>query len=185
MADEQNTTTAPAAEDQGAGTQDSPPQAPQTDEAQQIPPTETDGTEDAQSANDERHEDALPEWARAELANVRKEAARYRVAARELREALEKAKSPEEYEAASARVAELETELHRERLARAYGLPEGLASRITGTTDEEREADARQLAELFNSRTIPRGRGGLNPSQKPADPSDPAALARLIPRGRH
>ncbi|RKN09648.1 hypothetical protein [Streptomyces radicis] len=136
-----------------------------------------------QATGDERDEDALPDWARAELTSVRKEAARYRVAAKELRETLAAAKSPEEFEAASARVTELETELHRERLARTYQLPDFLASRITGETEEEREKDAQALAEAFNARTVPVGRGGLDPSAEES-PSDPAALARLVPRGR-
>ncbi|MFB7495871.1 hypothetical protein ACFC09_14400 [Streptomyces sp. NPDC056161] len=64
------------------------------------------------------------------------------------------------------RVAELETELHRERLGRVHQLPNNVAARINGDTAEEREADARTLAGLFRSRTLPRGRGGLDPNER-------------------
>lgn len=131
----------------------------------------------------ERDEAGLPDWARAELTSVRKEAAKYRIAAKELRESLSKAKSPEDFEAATARVAELETELHRERLARKYRLPDALAGRVSGETEEARDADARALAEAFHTRAVGLGRGGLDPSEK-TTPKDPATLAGLIPRRR-
>ncbi|MGY4952113.1 hypothetical protein [Streptomyces nigrescens] len=169
---------------------------------QNAPSTETDETpehvpdptaEDANTAQEpatespegepERDEAGLPDWARTELAGVRKEAAKYRVAAKELRESLAKAKSPEDFAAATARVAELETDLHRERLARTYRLPDVLAARVTGETEEAREADAKALAEAFHTRSVGLGRGGLDPSEK-TTPKDPAALAGLIPRRR-
>jgi hypothetical protein len=62
------------------------------------------------------------------------------------------------------RVAELETDLHRERLGHAYNLPDAVAARITGTTAEERETDAKRLADVFHTRTLPVGRGGLDPT---------------------
>ena len=34
-----------------------------------------------------------------------------------------------------------------------------------GTTDEERESDAQQLARLIPAHTVPLGRGGLDPSE--------------------
>ncbi|MFD9813990.1 hypothetical protein [Streptomyces sp. NPDC059080] len=158
------------------------PETPTGDPA----PTTTDepAPDGAQSDDGEQDETALPDWARTELASVRKEAAKYRVAAKELRESLAKATSPEEYEAASARVAELETELHRERLARKYQLPEAVAARVTGETEDAREADAKALAEVFHTRTVPLGRGGLDPAEKPTTPKDPAALAALVRRRR-
>ncbi|MFE7317698.1 hypothetical protein ACFU7T_32025 [Streptomyces sp. NPDC057555] len=104
---------------------------------------------------------------RAELKAVRAEAAR----------------SPEEYQAVADRAAELETDLHRERLAHRYGLPDALAARISGADDDAREADAKTLAELFHGRADGMGRGGLDPSAKPVS-NDPAELAAGIPRGR-
>lgn len=177
--DEQTTPTAQSDE--------SPEHVPGPETATGDPaPTATDETapDGAESDDGEQDETALPDWARAELASVGKEAAKYRVAAKELRELLAKAKSPEEYEAASARVAELETDLHRERLACKYQLPDAVAARVTGETEEAREADAKALAEVFHTRTVPLGRGGLDPTEKPTTPKDPAALAALVRRRR-
>ncbi|MFF2808634.1 hypothetical protein ACFVT2_15955 [Streptomyces sp. NPDC058000] len=120
---------------------------------------------------------------RAELKAVRAEAARYRTKARETAESLKAARSPEEFQAVADRATELETELHRERLARRYHLPNALAARITGADEDAREADAKALAELFHSRANGVGRGGLDPSTTPA-PSDPGELAASIPRAR-
>lgn len=118
-----------------------------------------------------------------ELKAVRAEAARYRTKARETAEALKAARSPEEFQAVAERATELETELHRERLARRYRLPDALAVRIAGADEDAREADAKTLAELFHSKAGGMGRGGLDPSVTPA-PSDPGELAASIPRAR-
>ncbi|MFE3771035.1 hypothetical protein [Streptomyces sp. NPDC059122] len=120
---------------------------------------------------------------RVELKAVRAEAARYRTKARETAEALKAARSPEEFQAVADRATELETELHRERLARRYHLPDALAVRITGADEDAREADAKTLAELFHSKAGGMGRGGLDPSVASA-PSDPGELAASIPRAR-
>ncbi|AKA08864.1 hypothetical protein SAZ_26380 [Streptomyces noursei ZPM] len=118
-----------------------------------------------------------------ELKAVRAEAARYRTKARETAEALKAARSPEEFQAVAERATELETELHRERLARRYRLPDALAVRIAGADEDAREADAKTLAELFHSKAGGMGRGGLDPSVTSA-PSDPGELAASIPRAR-
>ncbi|WP_338932630.1 hypothetical protein WEB32_29645 [Streptomyces netropsis] len=120
---------------------------------------------------------------RDELKAARAEAARYRVKARETAEALKAAKSPEEFQAVADQVAELETHLHRERLARTYNLPDVLAARISGADDDAREADAKALAQVFHGKAGGVGRGGLDPSSKPVS-TDPAELAASIPRGR-
>lgn len=151
--------------------------------------TEAAASGDAESVDagdGDRDENALPEWARKELSDVRNEAARYRISARELREALGAAKSPEEYAAVSARVTELEAELHRERLGRQYQLPEVFAALISGETDEAREEHAKALAGALDDArgtSLPVGRGGLDPTQT-QEPRDPASLAGLVPRGR-
>ncbi|MFJ9854826.1 hypothetical protein [Streptomyces sp. NPDC101150] len=79
--------------------------------------------------------------------------------------------------------AELETELHRKRLARKYNLPDALAARIFGADDDARDTDAEEMAELFHSRGDGVGRGGLDPSTEPGA-NDPAELATAVPRGR-
>ncbi|MEK2474837.1 hypothetical protein [Streptomyces noursei] len=110
-------------------------------------PVQPEGHGDGQ----ERGVDAL----RAELKTVRAEAAKCRTEAREAAAALKAARIPEQFQAVADRATELETELHRERLARRYHLP-----------------DAETLAELFRSRGHGVGRGGLDPSVTPV-PSDP------------
>lgn len=121
---------------------------------------------------DERDESVLPEWARAELANVR-----------EIKAALEAAKTPEQFAEATARVAELETALHRERLGRTYNLPGVFADLITGDTDDDRDAHAKALSEAYHKRVTGLGSGGLTPDA-PVTPTDPASLAALVSRGR-
>ncbi|MFE0187744.1 hypothetical protein [Streptomyces sp. NPDC058989] len=158
-----------------------------TDSPSEHVPTDNDGQEtpvltetpEAENEGQERDADGL----RAELKAARDQAARYRVKARETAEALKVAKTPEEYQAVADRAAELETDLHRERLARKYSLPDALAARISGADDEARDADAKALAELFHGRGGGVGRGGLDPSLTPT-PSDPAELAASIPRAR-
>ncbi|MEV3856059.1 hypothetical protein AB0J38_17260 [Streptomyces sp. NPDC050095] len=181
MADPQDTSASRSTESEEA-----PEHVPGQEEATALPEGDPEISAEDSDADDEtgRDESGLPDWARAELASVRKEAAKYRVAAKELRESLARAKSPEEFDAAAARVAELESDLHRERLARKYQLPDAWAGRITGDTDEAREADAKELADVFHTRSVPIGRGGLDPSERPTTPKDPAALAGLIPRRR-
>ncbi|MEU7186427.1 hypothetical protein [Streptomyces sp. NPDC045369] len=154
-----------------AQTEHVPSDAPEGQE--QAP--EPEGGEDGQ----ELDADAL----RAELKTVRAEAARYRTKARETAEALKAAKTPEEFQAVADRAAELETDLHRERLARRYHLPDALAVRISGEDEDAREADAKALAEIFHAQGGGMGRGGLDPSAK-AESSDPAELAAGIPRAR-
>lgn len=115
------------------------------------------------------------------LAETRAEAARNRVRAREAEAKAAEAKSAEEFNAVNSRVAELEADLSRERLARQYGLPDQLATRIAGTTPEEMEADAKSLSALVRSPGV--GRGGLTPSAG-GTPLSPSELAKRIPRGR-
>ncbi len=122
------------------------------------------------------------------LSEAREEAASNRVKAREVAQALSEREnyvSPDEHSKVASRVADLEAELSRVRLAQKYSLPETIASRITGTTDEERESDAKSLAEELSTlgRSAVRvGKGGLDPTAK-AD-SDPSDIVKRIPRSR-
>ena len=120
------------------------------------------------------------------LSAARAEAASYRIRLRETREQLQEYVSPADHEAVTRRVAELEAELSRRRLAAKYGLPERIAARIMGDSDEEREADAKVLAEelrMTSAAEIRVGRGGLDPAEAPL-PTDPARLAAMIRRSR-
>lgn len=178
---DQTTDSSTAPENSGGTSAETP--APESTQPANGAETTDPGATETDGSGEQHDETALPDWARAELTSVRKEAAKYRVAAKELRESLAQAKDPEDFEAATARVAELETELHRERLARKYRLPDVLAARVTGETDEERDADAKALAEAFHTRTVGLGKGGLDPNAK-LTPKDPAALAALVRRRR-
>ncbi|MEU7200272.1 hypothetical protein [Streptomyces sp. NPDC045470] len=163
------------------------PEAPAPDasedgvEGQDPPAAEAAGdAAEGQGDGQELDADAL----RAELKAARDEAARYRVKARETREALKAAKTPEEVAQIQARAEELEGELQRERLGRKYNLPDVFATLIQGQDDDAREAHAKALAEAFHKRPAGAGRGGLDPTDQPVA-NDPAALAASIPRGRH
>ena len=124
------------------------------------------------------------------LKEAREEAAAYRVKAREATEKLagfEGFVSPDEFSAAQARAAELEAELSKTRLAAKYDLPPNIAARISGSNDEEREADAKLLSEELETlgrSQVRVGRGGMEPSVEPT-PMDPASLAARISRSRH
>lgn len=120
---------------------------------------------------------------RSALKKAREEAAKYRVSAREARESLEKATSPEDFEAVRTQLAQRESELAQARLAAKYNLPAAFANKITGDTDEAREADAKAMAEALHPRGTEVGKGGLNPGAK-APVTDPAALAAQVRRSR-
>ncbi|MFB7643880.1 hypothetical protein ACFC0S_03210 [Streptomyces sp. NPDC056084] len=154
------------------------------EDGQEVQETPVDAPPEA--TDDDGQEDGVldVDALRSELEAARKEAAKYRVKARETADALKAAKTPEEFAAIQERAQELETELQRERLGRTYSLPAVFAALIQGADDDAREAHAKALAEEFHKRPSGVGRGGLDPTDKPVS-NDPAALAASIPRGRH
>lgn len=125
---------------------------------------------------------------RSESAARRAEVRRLQEANEELRQQLEAAKSPEDFQAAVAeydqRVKEAQLEAARERTARKYGLPDALVTRLAGQTEEELEADAQQLQSLFTAQATPPpapqgpARGGLDPTEQRVDPAEAAAAIR-------
>lgn len=142
------------------------------------------GDPPASRKDDEDKElDELPEWARKKLTKANSEAARYRTELREAQEKLQSAKTVEEFEAATKELAdknaELEQALLRERVARKHNLPDALADRLRGSTEEELVADAKALAKLVaapdDADPSSLG-GGLDPSDD-AD-FDPVKAAR-------
>ena len=127
----------------------------------------------------DRGADVDVEALRGMLAEARKEAAKYRVRAREAEEKIASA-----VEAERRRAQELEVELSKARLGAEFQLPTDIAARIQGDTQEEREQDAKRLADLIRKAAaseIRVGRGGVDPSAE-ATPTDPAALASRIRR---
>lgn len=119
----------------------------QAPEAQTAPPAEGEAPKDPYAG--------LPDefaWLKNDLEAIRREAASRRVALREAEEKLKEAKTPEEVQAAVAeatkRNAQLEAELARERVARKHKLNDSLLEFLTGSTEEQIEAQAAKLAAL-------------------------------------
>ena len=109
--------------------------------------------------------DALPEDTKAEIRKLRRQNAEFRKRADEIearQRAADEAKARDEgkfkelLEAREKELADLRADIARRDLtekrravARTYGLPDDLADRLVGDTDEEMEADAKRLAKLF------------------------------------
>lgn len=154
--------------------------------------TDTESTDDAGADGNEEDVESLPDWAKAKLKSLTKansEAAKYRVRAREAEEALSKAKTPEEFEAALADFKDKNAKLERQILvsdvAHAHSLPDDLAELLKGGTREELEAHAKVLAKYAPDEDDGDTElsGGLNPGQK-AGAYDPVAESRKARRRR-
>lgn len=119
----------------------------------------------------------LPEefnWLKQDRESLRREAAGRRVELRELEAKVKDLKTPEEVSAAIAdaakRSAALEAEVARERAARKHKLDDALLEFLTGSTEEQIEAQAAKLAalapaaprEVVVARQTPRG--GVTPA---------------------
>jgi len=152
--------------------------------------TETPGAESTTDSEPQGEDlESLPEWARKRLTKANTEAARYRTSLRETEAKLAGAKTPEELDAAVAQVkdanAKLEQELLVERTARKFGLPDDLAARLRGTTEEELAADAKLLQkyaapEMQSPESLS---GGLDPNEDEA--FDPVKAAQAARRSRY
>lgn len=170
-------------EEKPEATAENPPALPAGEVAPPGGKPDDKGGAGGESASEE---EALPDWARKELAKVRGEAAGYRTRLRDAETKLSGAKSPEDFEAALADVkaknAELEHSLVVATVARKFDLPEALAGRLRGTTPEELEADAKALQSLITPVTPPALGGGLDPSDEDDGEMDPRKLARRTRR---
>lgn len=124
--------------------------------------------------------DGLPEefaWAKQAVERANSEAASRRVALREAEEKLKGAKSPEDIQAAVKEFADkasaLETTLAKERAARKHKLADDVLEFLTGTTEEQIEAQAAKLASLKPANqeplvvTQPAPSGGVTPASTP------------------
>ncbi|OII68280.1 hypothetical protein [Streptomyces sp. CC77] len=131
-------------------------------------------------------EDALPEWARKELAKVRSEAANYRTRLRDAETKLSEAKDPAEVEAALTKLraqnAELERSVLRASVARKYELPDDLADALRGDDEAALVAHAQVLAKYIPVPAPPPLGGGLTPDDGGDGEMDPRKLARLTRR---
>ncbi|ONI83493.1 hypothetical protein ALI22I_33920 [Saccharothrix sp. ALI-22-I] len=145
-----------------------------------------DGSTAPEVEGDDAREDELPAWARKKLEKANAQAASYRTQLRDAQTALENAKTPEEFQAATAtlteKVAELEHQLVREQVARKYELPDELATLLTGKTADELEAVAKTLQKYApTTESVVLG-GGLTPDDGDDGEMDPRKLARRTRR---
>ena len=157
-------------------------QEPEVDDVE-VDADDADSDED-RGDNSERVED-LPEWAQKIIKDLRTENASRRTKANTLQEQLNTAKTPEEFEAATAAFNGTVLELERQLVAVSFDLPPELAGRLQGTTREELEEDAKKL-QKFSTARKPQRRpsGGLDPADD-ADNSDvEAAIAAALRTGR-
>lgn len=140
----------------------------------QASESQTEATTETTKASDPFA--GLPEefaWLKSDLETTRREAAARRVELRGLQDKFKDAKTPEEVAQAIAeattRSTQLEAEVARERAARKHKLDDALVEFLTGTNEEQIEAQAAKLAALAPSaprepvtRLAPRG--GVTPS---------------------
>lgn len=149
-------------------------------------PTSTDTTAPAGEAAPKDQWAGIPDewaWAKNAVESANREAASRRVALREAEDKLKEAKTPEEVQAAvadlSTKAAKLEAELARERAARKHGLSDDVLEFLTGTTEEQIEAQAAKLAAKLQPAsqetappkvvTVPAPSGGVTPSTPPSE----------------
>ncbi len=175
-------------ENNGGESSETPPEGKDGEQKPADKPEGTEGTEgtEGEQKPETKPEDELPDWAKKELSRVRGEAANWRTQLREAQDALGKAKTPEEFEAATSelasKVTELEGQLMRSTVARKYELPDELAARLRGDTEEELEKDAKTLQKLIAPAAPESLGGGLTPNGDDDDEMDPRKLARRTRR---
>lgn len=135
----------------------------------------------AEAAAAAAKEELSAEALRTLLTNANAEAANYRVKAREAQEALAKAKTPEEFEAAkaefTAKITELERTVLVSKVARDHELPADLAGVLSGATEAELVAHAKVLQKYVGKEAPGHLEGGLDPKDELLDSDDPRALA--------
>ncbi|MEU9795058.1 hypothetical protein AB0E27_31485 [Streptomyces sparsogenes] len=156
------------------------------EETPQTPPGgETPQSDDAGSTEEKPAEETVPaEVLRKELTGARAEAANYRTKLRETEAKLSKAKTVEEFEAATSelrgQIEALERQILIGTVAAKYELPPTLAKRLTGATEAELEADAKELQKLVAPAAPESLGGGLDPDD--GEDFDPVKAARAARR---
>lgn len=150
----------------------------------------------------------LPKEAQDEIKRLREESKQHRLTARELEKRLkdfdakakaaddEKLTANQEYqklaekykseaEQAAKELAQLRVTALRERIARKNGLPDELAARLRGDTEDEINADAVELAKLIKPADEKGKKPGLTavPGGSPSQETHAMAKARIYGRG--
>lgn len=119
------------------------------------------------------------------LTKANAEAAKYRVELRTAQEALAAARTVEEFEKATGDLNATIARLEREVVVEKHRLPEALAKRLQGTTREELEADAIELAKLIvrHPEVDPdEVDGGLNPRGASRELTQAELVAKYGPK---
>ena len=169
-------------------------ETPTTEETVETPPegTTPEGGETETStetgSTDEKPEEVPADVLRKELTGARADAANYRTKLRDAEAKLSEAKTVEEFEAATAelkgQIETLERTILLRDVAAKYELPEALAKRLTGSTPEELEADAKELQKLVAPAAPESLAGGLDPEDNDED-FDPVKAVQAARRSRY
>lgn len=165
-----------------ADEQQTTPPAPETPPTDPATPPAPEGTE-GQGAEEQpklSYEDL-----QTELTRVRQEAAQRRIEARDLKEQLANAKTPEEFATVQGKVAELERAQTVRDIADTFKLPKELREVLKGDTEDELKAHAAILAKFAPADEEPPPPflgGGLDPNDGDDDDINPAALAKSLRR---
>ncbi|MDX3405148.1 hypothetical protein PV708_02710 [Streptomyces sp. ME02-6977A] len=152
------------------------------------PEGETPKGDETESTEQKPAEESVPpEVLRKKLTDANAEAANYRTKLRETEAKLSKAKTVEEFEAATAelrgQVEALERQILLNNVAAKYELPAPLAKRLSGTTEAELEADAKELQKLIVPSAPESLSGGLSPED--GEDFDPVKAARAARKRRY
>ncbi|MFF3793775.1 hypothetical protein ACFYXW_27645 [Streptomyces sp. NPDC001981] len=157
--------------------QETPNTETTTEETVETPP---EGEQTTESTEEKPTEEVPADVLRKKLTDANAEAANYRTKLRETEAKLSSAKTVEEFEAATAelkgQVEALERQILLNSVAAKYELPTALAKRLTGTTEAELEADAKELQKLVAPAAPESLGGGLDPDD--GDDFDPVKAAR-------
>jgi hypothetical protein len=161
------------------------------DDSQQEQPAGEQPEDKPEAGDDEDVEDLDVERAKEKITKANAEAKNLRNRLRDAEEKLKNAKSPEEVDEIIKQLqADRETaeaDLLRENVALKFKLPEKAIKRLAGSTREELEADAKELADLFGTHEDDDEdlhlEGGLEPrDREAADSDDPRVLAKKYSR---
>ncbi|ATI18949.1 head scaffolding protein [Streptomyces phage Tefunt] len=172
-------------------------ETPSTEETPSSETVETppagNGPEGEQSTEEKPAETPVDETVpadvlRKQVTSANAEAANYRTKLRETEAKLSQAKTLEEFEAATSelkgQIEALERQILLKDVAAKYELPEALAKRLTGTTPEELEADAKELHKLVAAPEPESLGGGLTP-EGDTDDFDPVKAVADFRRSRY
>ncbi|MCD2462451.1 hypothetical protein MBT42_02645 [Streptomyces sp. MBT42] len=147
---------------------------------------ETGSTEEKPGDEKPADEVVPPEVLRKKLTDANAEAANYRTKLRDAETKLSQAKTLEEFEAATTelkgQIEKLERDILLRDVAAKFELPEVLAKRLTGSTPEELEADAKELQKLVTPSQPESLSGGLDPEDNDGDGFDPVKAAMAARR---